>query len=81
MSDTPKTLREYIVNTAINTIPPLIAYYVLRVTIAEAARRELTLGEYAAKWIETRTNSRGEPLRPRTIESYEGYVRPAGVTS
>lgn len=29
--DAPKSLREYIVNTAINTIPPLIAYYVLRV--------------------------------------------------
>ena len=48
---------------------------------AEAARREVTLGEYAAKWIETRTNSRGEPLRPRTVENYEGYLRPAGVTT
>ncbi|WP_053353081.1 tyrosine-type recombinase/integrase [Leucobacter musarum] len=48
---------------------------------AEAARREVTLGEYAAKWIETRTNSRGEPLRPRTVENYEGYLRPAGVAT
>ncbi|MUL68433.1 hypothetical protein BOO86_28460 [Mycobacterium sp. CBMA 234] len=30
MSDTPKTLREYIKTTAINTLPPLAAYYVLR---------------------------------------------------
>lgn len=30
MSDTPKTLREYVTNTAINTVPPLVAYYVLR---------------------------------------------------
>ncbi|MDR3659634.1 MAG: hypothetical protein P4L86_04345 [Mycobacterium sp.] len=30
MSDTPKTLREYVKNTAINTLPPLAAYYVLR---------------------------------------------------
>ena len=29
--DTPKSLREYITNTVINTVPPLIAYYVLRV--------------------------------------------------
>lgn len=30
MSDTPKTLREYVTTTAINTVPPLVAYYVLR---------------------------------------------------
>ena len=28
--DAPKSLREYITNTAINTVPPLVAYYVLR---------------------------------------------------
>ena len=48
---------------------------------AEAARRDVTLGEYAARWIKTRTNSRGEPLRPRTVENYEGYLRPAGVST
>lgn len=61
--------------------PPAVVAELAVKEAAEAARRELTLGEYAAKWIETRTNSRGEPLRPRTIESYEGYVRPAGVTT
>lgn len=48
---------------------------------SEAARRDVTLGAYSAKWIATRTNSRGEPLRPRTIESYENLVRAAGSRS
>ena len=43
---------------------------------AEAARREVTLGEYAAKWIETRTNSRGEPL---ALSSQLGWTPPAGI--
>lgn len=45
----------------------------------EAARRDITLGDYAAKWITTRTNSRGEPLRPRTVEAYENLVRATGT--
>lgn len=44
----------------------------------EAVRRGVTLGEYAARWIDTRTNSRGEPLRPRTVESYENLLRALG---
>src|ERR1700722_8816026 len=28
--DAPTTLREYVTNVAINTVPPLIAYYVIR---------------------------------------------------
>lgn len=31
MSDTPKSLSEYVKTTAINTLPPLVAYYLLRV--------------------------------------------------
>lgn len=46
---------------------------------AKAARRNVTLGDYAANWIKTRTNTRGEPLRPRTVESYEAMLRPTGV--
>lgn len=38
---------------------------------ARAQHRGRTLGEYAHLWIETRLNSRGEPLRPRTREEYE----------
>ena len=59
--------------------PPAVRAAQAEQAAAEAARREVTLGEYAAQWIETRTNSRGEPLRARTVENYEGYLRPAGV--
>jgi len=38
-------------------------------------RDALTLLEYAESWLETRLTSRGEPLRPRTIELYEGLLR------
>ena len=38
-------------------------------------RDELTLTEYAASWLETRLTSKGEALRPRTIELYEGLLR------
>jgi hypothetical protein len=31
MSDSPKTLAEYVKNTAMNTLPPLAVYYLLRV--------------------------------------------------
>lgn len=34
-----------------------------------------TLGEYAAAWIDVRLTGRGEPLRPRTKEFYEGLLR------
>lgn len=46
---------------------------------SEAARRDVTLGDYTARWIATRTNSRGEPLRPRTVEAYENLARAAGT--
>ena len=61
--------------------PPAVAAAEQQRAAAEAARRDVTLGEYAAQWIKTRTNSRGEPLRPRTVENYEGYLRTAGVTT
>ncbi|MBL3700361.1 integrase [Leucobacter luti] len=61
--------------------PPAVREAQAERAAAEAARRDTTLGDYAAKWIETRTNSRGEPLRPRTVENYEGYLRPAGVAT
>ncbi|GEE02660.1 integrase [Gordonia spumicola] len=38
---------------------------------AAAAAQATPFGTYAARWIETRTNSRGEPLRPRTRKEYE----------
>lgn len=36
---------------------------------------KLTLEEYASQWLETRLTSRGEPLRPKTVELYEGFLR------
>ena len=42
---------------------------------AEAqAERARTLGEYAEGWLTTRTNSRGEGLRPRTLEEYRRLI-------
>src|SRR5581483_6614700 len=36
---------------------------------------ETTLEEYAWQWLEMRLTSRGEPLRPKTRELYEGFLR------
>lgn len=38
---------------------------------AEAARAAVTFGTYADKWVKERTNSKGEPIRPRTRKEYE----------
>ncbi|WOC14303.1 tyrosine-type recombinase/integrase [Gordonia sp. MP11Mi] len=38
---------------------------------AAAARQATTFGEYADKWVRERTNSKGEPIRPRTRKEYE----------
>lgn len=38
-------------------------------------RGRITLAEYAPGWLATRLTSRGEPLRPRVRELYEGYLR------
>lgn len=38
---------------------------------ATAARRATTFGEYADRWVRERTNSKGEPIRPRTRKEYE----------
>src|SRR4051794_10299605 len=38
-------------------------------------RDAVTLSEYAATWLETRLTTRGEPLRQRTVELYEGLLR------
>lgn len=35
----------------------------------------VTLNEYAPKWLATRLTSRGEPLRPKTVELYESFLR------
>lgn len=35
----------------------------------------MTLAEYAPRWLESRLTSRGEPLRPRVRDLYEGYLR------
>lgn len=34
------------------------------------AERSRTLDDYAAEWMKTRTNSRGDKLRPRTVAEY-----------
>ena len=36
-----------------------------------AGKRTGTLGEYARTWLDTRTNRRGEPLKPRTRSEYD----------
>jgi integrase len=36
---------------------------------------DITLQEYATAWMATRLTIRGEPLRPRTRELYEGLLR------
>lgn len=38
---------------------------------AERIEREVTLDAYARTWLATRTNAKGQALRPRTIEEYE----------
>ncbi len=35
----------------------------------------ITLAEYAPTWLASRLTARGEPLRPRVRELYEGYLR------
>ncbi len=35
----------------------------------------VALADYAWNWLETRLTSRGEPLRPKTKELYEGFLR------
>ncbi|MGI8792332.1 MAG: site-specific integrase [Acidimicrobiales bacterium] len=35
----------------------------------------VTLNEYAPKWLATRLTSRGEPLRPKTLELYDSFLR------
>ncbi len=36
-----------------------------------AAEQSETLAEYAARWLKTNRNRKGEPLRPRTVGEYE----------
>lgn len=40
-----------------------------------AAKSKGTLGDYAATWLNTRTNRQGEHLRPRTRAEYERLLR------
>ena len=35
----------------------------------------VTLEDYARQWLDTRLTSRGERLRPKTRELYEGFLR------
>lgn len=35
----------------------------------------VTLADYSWNWLDTRLTSRGEPLRPKTHELYEGFLR------
>lgn len=45
------------------------------VTEAQQAERAQTLDEYATTWLTTRTNSRGEHLRPRTVDEYKRLLK------
>lgn len=45
----------------------------------ELAAKQITLGSYARTWLDTRTNSRGEPLRIRTRTEYERLLRAPGT--
>lgn len=60
-------------------LPPEVVAALAEEEARDAARRDVTLADYAAKWIKTRTNSRGEPLRPRTVEAYERLLRAEGT--
>lgn len=42
---------------------------------AEKAASMETLAEYAATWLVTNRNRKGEPLRPRTVEEYKRMLR------
>lgn len=39
------------------------------------ASGKVTLAEYAEGWLRTRLTARGEPLRPKTLELYDGLLR------
>lgn len=43
--------------------------------VAAEAERSITLGAYSSEWLKTRTNARGEHLRPRTRAEYERLLR------
>lgn len=45
------------------------------VAAAVAAERNQTLAKYADAWLTTRTNSRGDTLRPRTVDEYKRLLR------
>lgn len=45
------------------------------VAAAVAAERNRTLTEYADTWLASRTNSRGDQLRPRTLDEYRRLLR------
>lgn len=38
------------------------------------AAKQVPFGTYAAKWVEQRTNSRGEPLKPTSKAEYKRYL-------
>lgn len=42
---------------------------------AENAAKDETLAEYAAMWLVTNRNRKGEPLRPRTVDEYKRMLR------
>lgn len=48
-----------------------------RAAAAEAERKRITLGEYAATWNKNRRNSKGMPLSPNTVRERERLLRPA----
>lgn len=45
----------------------------------EAARKAISFGTFAARWLMTRTNTKGEPLRVRTREEYVRLLRAKGT--
>ncbi|WP_336879553.1 site-specific integrase [Rhodococcus globerulus] len=59
-------------------VHPDDAAVVQQATQAEKARKAVAFGVYAEKWVATRTNSKGEPLRPRTRKEYERMLGTTG---
>lgn len=45
------------------------------IVAAEHAERSQTLATYAASWLGSRTNAKGDHLRPRTVDEYKRLLR------
>ncbi|MGO1664223.1 MAG: tyrosine-type recombinase/integrase [Micrococcaceae bacterium] len=59
--------------------PPEVVEARKAAELAETVRKRVTLGDYAVRWLKTRTNSKGRTLRQKTIEERERLLRAAGT--